>query len=217
MKRRTSASGVLAAFACVAAWAFTASAQRSAKTPASGVPAVEENDGPQYSAGTTNLIRPANYREWVFLSSSLGLTYQAAVGTAALPAAPQFQNVFVNRSSYRGFMQTGKWPDKTIFVLEFRQSAAAASVNKDGRFQSGLAGIEAEVKDGRFQDGWAFYGFDQTVPRGGVPPRAGDRVARCIECHTQHTAVERTFVQFYPTLFEVAKRLGTVKPNYTDP
>jgi hypothetical protein len=29
--------------------------------------------------------------------------------------------------------------------------------------------------------------------------------------------VERTFVQFYPTLFEVARRLGTVKPKYTDP
>jgi hypothetical protein len=211
MKRRTSAAVALAALACVSAWGFTVSAQRQE-------PAAEPaNDGPQYSAGTTNLMRPANYREWVFLSSSLGLTYQPAAGAPTSPAAPQFQNVFVNRSSYRGFMQTGKWPDKTIFVLEFRQSAAAASVNKDGRFQSGLAGIEAEVKDARFPDGWAFYGFDQTAPPGGVPPLAGDRVARCIECHTQHTAVERTFVQFYPTLFEVAKRLGTVKPNYTDP
>ncbi len=216
MTRRTSAAVALASLAYVSAWGLTAGAQRPGNTPA-GVSAVDE-DGPQYAAGTTNLMRPANYREWMFLSSSLGLTYQAEVGArAAGPAAPQFQNVFVNRSSYRGFMQTGKWPDKTIFVLEFRQSAAAASVNKDGRFQSGVAGIEAEVKDARFPDGWGFYGFDQTAPPGGVPPIAGDRVARCIECHTQHTAVERTFVQFYPTLFEVAKRLGTVKPNYTDP
>ena len=216
MKRRTSAAVALAALACVLAWAFTASAQRPANTPAAGVPAVGENDGPQYSAGTTNLMRPANYREWVFLSASLGLTYQPAAGPPS-SAGPQFQNVFVNRSSYRGFMQTGKWPDKTIFVLEFRQSAVSTSVNKDGKFQSTLAGIEAEVKDSRFPDGWAFYAFDQTAPPNGVPPLAGDRVARCIECHTQHTAVERTFVQFYPTLFEVAKRLGTVKPNYTDP
>ena len=28
-------------------------------------------------------MRPANYREWVFLSSSLGLTYQAEVGARA--------------------------------------------------------------------------------------------------------------------------------------
>ncbi len=206
MKRRTSAvvAVALAALASVCAWGLVVSAQRV------------DGDGPQYS-GAANLMRPANYREWVFLSSSLGLTYQPAAGAPAPPAGPQFQNVFVNPSSYRGFMQTGKWPDKTIFVLEFRQSAVSTSVNKDGKFQSGLAGIEAEVKDSRFPDGWAFYAFDQTAPPNGVPPLAGDRVARCIECHTQHTAVERTFVQFYPTLFEVAKRLGTVKPNYTDP
>jgi len=173
-------------------------------------------DGPQY-AGATNLIRPANYREWMFLSSSLGLTYQPPGGSATSPAPPTFQNVFVNPSSYQSFMQTGKWPDKTIFVLEFRQSKTEASVNKDGRFQSSLAGIEAEVKDSRFPDGWAFYAFDQTSPPEGVAPLAGERVQRCIECHTQHTAVERTFVQFYPTLLDVAKRFGTVKPNYTDP
>ena len=152
-------------------------------------------------------MRPANYREWVFLSSSLGLTYQPAAGAPASSAGPQFQNVFVNRSSYRGFMQTGKWPDKTIFVLEFRQSAVADVGEQRREIPAGLAGIEAEVKDSRFPDGWAFYAFDQTAPPNGVAPLAGDRVARCIECHTQHTAVERTFVQFYPTLFEVAKRL----------
>jgi hypothetical protein len=26
--------------------------------------------------------------------------------------------------------------------------------------------------------------------------------------------VDNTFVQYYPTLFEIAKRLGTVKPSY---
>jgi hypothetical protein len=35
-----------------------------------------------------------------------------------------------------------------------------------------------------------------------------------VECHTQHTAVERTFVQFYPTLLEVARRKGTLKPAF---
>ena len=203
MTRRTNTGAAIAALACVAVCSVAFAGQRR-----SGV-----GDGPQYASGN-NLVRPADYREWVFLSSSLGLSYQPPSASAG---GPQFQNVFVNPSAYGAFMRTGKWPDKTTFVLEFRQSAIPASVNKDGRFQSGLAGIEAEVKDSRFPDGWAFYAFDQTAPPGGVPPLSGDRVARCIECHTQHTAVERTFVQFYPTLFEVAKRLGTVKPNYTDP
>jgi len=37
---------------------------------------------------------------------------------------------------------------------------------------------------------------------------------RCYACHRDNTAVENTFVQFYPTLMDVAKRMGTVKPTY---
>src|SRR5947209_5496918 len=33
------------------------------------------------------------------------------------------------------------------------------------------------------------------------------RKAACYACHRNNTAVDNTFVQFYPTLFEVAKRL----------
>jgi hypothetical protein len=31
--------------------------------------------------------------------------------------------------------------------------------------------------------------------------------ASCYNCHAINTAVENTFVQFYPTLFEVAKKM----------
>src|SRR5580704_3789266 len=74
-------------------------------------------DGPRYSG--TALIVPTDYREWVFLSSGLGMTYAPA---SVAPSAPTFGNVFVNPSAYRSFMQTGKWPDRTIFVLELRNS-----------------------------------------------------------------------------------------------
>ena len=198
----------------LALWAMLLAVSAGVGARAQQQPARAEDDGPRYVNGM-NLVRPANYREWVFLSSSLGLTYQPP-GSAAAP--PTFGNVFVNPSSYRSFMQTGKWPDKTIFVLEFRQSGTQASVNKDGRFQTGLAAVEAEVKDARFPDGWAFFNFGPPgAPNAGVAPLSAERAAPCVECHTQHTAVERTFVQYYPTLFEVAKRLGTVKPNYTEP
>ena len=36
------------------------------------------------------------------------------------------------------------------------------------------------------------------VLREGAQKLLADAVARCVECHTKHTAVERTFVQFYP-------------------
>jgi hypothetical protein len=161
-------------------------------------------DGPRYTG--TALVRPADYREWVFLSSGLGLTYQPPAVNAP---PPTFGNVFVNPSSYRSFMRTGKWPDKTIFVLEFRNSDSEP--DKAGRFQTGLAAVEAEVKDSRFPDGWAFFNF-----RGGASaePLSVKDSASCVECHTKNTAVERTFVQFYPTLLEVARRMGTLKPGF---
>jgi hypothetical protein len=171
------------------------------------------DDGPRYENGT-NLVRPSNYREWMFLASGLGMTYEPAAG--AQSARPQlFSNVFVNPSSYRSFMQTGKWPDRTIFVLEFRNSAGEASINKAGRFQTDLFALEAEVKDSRFPDGWAYFNWGSAKELKEVAePLSGARVDSCIECHTKHTAVERTFVQFYPTLLEVARRMGTVKPGF---
>jgi hypothetical protein len=163
-------------------------------------------DGPRY-AGTA-LVRPTDYREWIFLSSGLGMTYEPPT---ANPRPPTFGNVFVNPSSYRSFMQTGKWPDKTIFVLEFRNSDSEASINKSGRFQTGLAGVEAEVKDSRFPGGWAFFTFTAAAS---AEPMSATASAPCVECHTKNTAVERTFVQFYPTLFEVARRMGTLKAGF---
>ena len=60
--------------------------------------------------------------------------------------------------------------------------------------------------------------ISDSAPATRAPRRSpGTPCKRCIDCHTAHTAVERTFVQFYPTLFEVAKKMGTVKKDYTDP
>lgn len=113
-------------------------------------------------------------------------------------------------------MKTGKWPDRTVFVLEFRGSTSEGSINKAGRFQSRLVGLEAEVKDSRFPDGWAFFNFMPKGPNGPILENAQPlpENAGCVECHTKNTAVERTFVQFYPTLLDVARKLGTVKPGF---
>lgn len=171
------------------------------------------NDGPHYTNGTS-LIRPTDYREWTFLSSGLGMTYETPSGTPQ-PARQIFQNVFVNPSSYRSFMETGAWPNETIFILELRRSGSDASINRAGRFQTDLFAIEAEVKDARFPDGWAFFEFGRAgALSDAAAPLTGARAAPCVECHSEHTAVERTFVQFYPTLLDVAREKGTLKPGF---
>ena len=158
-----------------------------------------------------HLVLPADYREWVWISSGLGMTYEGEASRPDRP--PTFTNVFVNPASHRAFMDTGRWPDKTLFVLEFRGSTSQGSINVGGHFQGPLLAVEAEVKDARFPDGWAFYNFGPAAENRKSTEPIQD-AARCVECHTKHTAVERTFVQFYPTLLEAARKHGTVKPGF---
>ena len=141
-------------------------------------------DGPRYTNGTS-LVRPTNYREWPFLGAGLGLTYAAEGGSAAAP--PAFTNTFVNPSSYRAFMETGRWPNGTVFILEIRRSATEAAPNNGGRFQAELSVLEAEVKDARFPDGWAFFNFGRgsALHRCGGP--AGWRSGRQVRGVPHHT------------------------------
>ena len=168
-------------------------------------------DGPTYTA-SGELVRPLDYREWVYVTSGVGMTYGPAQPATGQPAF--FDNVFVNRASYRAFMQTGKWPDKTMFLLEIRRGEVNVSINNGGQTQGEVVALESAVKDGaRFPDGgWGYFTFG----RGGALPSAAPlpATASCYNCHGNNTAVENTFVQFYPTLMDVARKMGTVKPTY---
>ncbi len=157
---------------------------------------------------TGELIKPADFREWVFLSAGLGMTYDEP-GANANPS-PSFTNVYVNPASYREFMKSGAWPDQTMFILEIRGSASEGSINLGGRYQTAVRAIEAEVKDSTKPGGWTFYNFGAKLDQVAALPKT----ARCYECHSTKAAVEHTFVQFYPTLLEVAKQKGTLNPAY---
>jgi hypothetical protein len=157
---------------------------------------------------------PVDYREWVFLSSGVGMTY-GPVGDAGRMGPPMFDNVFVNPESYREFVKTGHWPDKTMFVLEVRTSESHASINNDGHFQTGVMGIEAEVKDASAKSGeWTFYGFEDTKNPAAALGKPLPRAASCYSCHAKNTAVENTFVQFYPVLYGVAQTKHTLNAGF---
>jgi Cytochrome P460 len=158
---------------------------------------------PRYTSDG-QLTLPADYREWTFVSSGLGMTYAAMPGHDSAA----FTNVFVNPAAYRSFVSTGKWPDKTMLVLEVRASASKGSINQGGSYQGEVLAIEGEVKDlAKFPgSGWAFFGFGKSSA-GKMLPRTED----CYACHAEHGAVDNTFVQFYPVLLEIAKRFGTAR------
>lgn len=160
-------------------------------------------DGPQYTSDG-RLQLPQNYREWVFLTSGLGMTY-GPIGAGHI----MFDNVFVNPSAYRSFLDTGRWPDKTVLVLEARGAESKGSINRDGHFQSEIMAIEMHVKDEkRFPRKWAFFGFRG---KDTVSEPAAEPTSTCYACHEPNGAVDTTFVQFYPTLIPIARAKGTFK------
>jgi hypothetical protein len=159
-----------------------------------------------YNSGN-RLLRPGNYREWIWLSSGYGTAYVPETSGREDPN-PLFHNVFVNPASYRAFLQTGTWPDRTTFVLELRASVEKGSINERGRFQGDVQDLEVHVKDERrFPNKWAFFSFSPTATAATMIPATQN----CYSCHEQHGALDTTFAQFYPTIREVAKRKGTLK------
>ena len=167
---------------------------------------------PRYTADG-QLVRPTDYREWIFLSSGLGMTYG---NRPARANDPRFTNVFVEPSAYREFTKTGQWPDKSMFILEIRSSTSQGSINKDGHFQNEVVAIEASVKDeSRFKQKWAYIDFSAggTLHDSAKPFEAD---SSCNSCHAKNGAVDNTFVQFYPTLLEVAKAKSILKAAAAD-
>jgi len=148
---------------------------------------------------------PVDYREWVFLSSGIGMTYKSE---ATAQHDPSFTNVFAAPAAYKAFLKNGTWPDKTVLVLEVRASQSRGSINKAGHYQTNREAVEVEVKDEkRFPGKWAFFDFSgrQSEPVQPIP-----QTMECYSCHRTNTAVDNTFVQFYPTLLAIARQKGTV-------
>jgi hypothetical protein len=157
------------------------------------------------------LIPPTDYRDWVFLSSGVDMSYSEGPAPVAADAHT-FDNVFAPRAAYAAFKREGRWPNGTVLILENRGGASRGSINKRGAFQSGApTGLEAHVKDeARFKGGWGFFGGLTS----GKPATMIPYAATCYACHQQHAAADTTFVQFYPTLLPVATERGTLSAAY---
>jgi len=158
---------------------------------------------------SNQLLRPEGYREWMFLGSGLGMSYNEE----AYDEAPDFTNVFIKPEAYRKFINTGKFPDGTVMVLEIRKAGSQASINKHGRFQDRLVGIEASVKDEkRFSEKWAYFSF---IGKDGeaLPQAKPFPIDACWKCHNEHGAFDNVFVQFYPALREAREKAAAKQPG----
>jgi hypothetical protein len=158
---------------------------------------------PQFTA-EGKLLRPKGYRKWVFVSSGYGMSYSQTPDGIQM-----FTNVFVTPTAYDYFVVNGKWPDKTMFVLEIYGSTSRGSINKHGSYQTDFAGLDVEVKDAaRFPDKWAYFNFSEIAKTASADTPSKNA---CWKCHEQNAAVEHSFVQFYPELLKIARAKGTIK------
>ena len=63
------------------------------------------SDGPVFEDKDT-LLRPQNYRQWIFVGSSLGLSYAQNPSGAQAGGAQLYHNVYINPMAYREFAKT---------------------------------------------------------------------------------------------------------------
>jgi cytochrome P460 len=156
--------------------------------------------------GKTTLMRTVNYREWVFVGSSIGLSY--AQNPPAQNQQPtggmgqMYHNVYITPNAYREFAKTGKFPEGTMLAMEMASEDTKREPGLQGSFEKEFVGLEVSVKDSSRFDGpgWAYFNFsnsgssykDKSEP---FPASAG-----CVNCHKQNAQTDNVFTQFYPVL-----------------
>jgi hypothetical protein len=152
---------------------------------------------PRYDAHRA-LLLPANYREWVFVGSSLGLSYDTAAADHEM-----FHETLMEPTAYRHFVKTGEFREGTMLVLMLHGIDSGVLPGRRGRFAGELHGVEMAVKDkARVETGWAYYNF------GGMGGRTNEAAqpegSGCASCHKAHAARDNVFIQFYPLLADAA-------------
>lgn len=152
------------------------------------------------------LLRPSGYEKWVVVGTSIGLGYSD--GDKNDPKNPgTFHNVYLQPEAFDHYVQTGEFPEQTVFIVTNNKSRPAntkGAVSRKGFVASPTSGLEVAVKDTkRFPDGWAYFMFhdapEKAKPETIHAERAFDR-KDCFDCHAEHGADDNVFTQYYSIL-----------------
>jgi hypothetical protein len=171
----------------------------------------QSSEEPRYAPGG-DLLLPSGFDTWVFVGSNLGLSYTPDAAAAAFAPPPrtpsqQFHNVSINKAAYDYFSANGRFPEKTILVMQVFEAAdkEPRGVLASGVFNGRRVGFEVAVKNTSRPDGkttpWAYYNFTDPSDRSKALASATafpDEV--CANCHQLHASIDNVWVQFYPAL-----------------
>ncbi len=145
------------------------------------------------------MIRPEGWREWKFVGANYGMGY--VEGSPETAANATFHNIYIQPHAYAHYKKTGKFPDKTMLVMEVVKPGANVSINKKGVFQDKFIGVEVALKDEkRFPEKWAYFNFIDRANNTQLARSKPFPKESCWECHNKHAAVDNVFLQFYPGL-----------------
>ena len=112
--------------------------------------------GPQYN-DKGELKWPADYRSWVFVGSNLGLQYRREVSETRQPEKERrkeredFHNVYINAEAYEHYTRTGKFPDRTMLVMDVYEAKEKEpnSIVSKGFYPGKQLRLEMAVKNSR--------------------------------------------------------------------
>lgn len=160
---------------------------------------------PHYDA-KGELQLPADWRRWIFVGSSLGLSY-----TQGDPGMQMFHETLMEPSAYQHFTETGTFREGTMFVLVMHGTGDGVLPGRHGKFAADLMEVEMAVKDKAHRpEGWSYYIFGGM---NGINKTAATQPKEaCYNCHVQHARRDNVFVQFYPMLEDMAPRATAARP-----
>jgi hypothetical protein len=145
--------------------------------------------------GKNRLVRPAAYREWVFVGSSLGLGYTPQSETSEM-----YHNVYINPEAYREYSKSGRFPEGTVMVMEMISADLKKEPGLHGSYEKDFMAVEASVKDSRFEGGWGYFDFSEGMGTLKAEAEPLPQTAGCLSCHQERAATDHVFTQFYPVL-----------------
>jgi hypothetical protein len=163
------------------------------------------------------LIRPDNWREWIFVG--MPVTPNALNGGQAI--LPEAQAVYVDPTSWEHWRETGTFREGTMFAVELtlletegaHEDGSTEQLIGRGFFQSDFAGLMFSVKDSeRFAGqpgGWAYFSSRVGAMESEYPETmAALPVEACNACHATNGSEDWVFTQLYPVL-KAAKPAGS--------
>jgi YHS domain-containing protein len=152
---------------------------------------------------------PADYRQWVFIGSSLGLSYSE--GGPLSMGMEMFHETLMEPTAYKHFVDTGTFREGTMLALLLHGTGEKVLPARRGRFAADVHGVEMAVKDSSHRaEKWAYYNF------GGMSGLRTTAQAMpkesCFNCHAQHAKRDNVFLQFYGLLAEAAHLTADATP-----